>query len=27
MADTKSPHNGSLSLALDFGPLLVVFLT
>ncbi len=27
MADTKSSHNGSLSLALDFGPLLVFFLT
>ncbi|EQB03412.1 intracellular septation protein [Sphingobium wenxiniae] len=27
MADTKSPHNGTLSLMLDFGPLLVFFLT
>jgi len=27
MADTKPAHNGTLSLALDFGPLLVFFLT
>jgi intracellular septation protein len=27
MADTRPPHNGNLSLALDFGPLLVFFLT
>ena len=27
MADTKPTHSGSLSLALDFGPLLVFFLT
>ncbi|SCW52520.1 intracellular septation protein [Sphingobium faniae] len=27
MAETKSPHNGTLSLMLDFGPLLVFFLT
>jgi intracellular septation protein len=27
MTATKSPHNGTLSLALDFGPLLVFFLT
>jgi intracellular septation protein len=27
MADTRPAHNGNLSLALDFGPLLVFFLT
>ncbi len=27
MADTKTSHNGTLSLMLDFGPLLVFFLT
>ncbi|HEX7874990.1 MAG TPA: septation protein IspZ [Sphingobium sp.] len=27
MIDQKTPHSGSLSLALDFGPLLVFFLT